>query len=93
MPFFPAALRQPLYRTQHIGRAYAPPSENHTEAYVNAVCSFTGILPNEPINSRDRTTMVPLVAAMSKVENGVVASFREVEAGWELTGFDEQTAE
>lgn len=72
---------------------YAPPSENHTEAYVNAVCSFTGILPNEPINSRDRTTMVPLVAAMSKVENGVVASFREVEAGWELTGFDEQTAE
>ena len=67
---------------------YAPPSENHTEAYIRTVSDLTGILPDEPINTRERSTMVPLVAAMSKVENGVVAAFATVERGWALTGFE-----
>ena len=67
---------------------YAPPTENHTEAYIRAVSDFTGIYPDEPIDTHDRCTMVPIVAAMSKVENGVMASMRDVEQGWELTRFD-----
>lgn len=68
---------------------YAPPTENHTDIYIRTVSDLTGILPDEPIDTHDKCTMVPMVAAMSRVENGVVASFRDVEAGWELTGFDD----
>lgn len=38
---------------------WAPPSENRTEAYIRAVADDTGIDPDEPINTRDRKTMVP----------------------------------
>lgn len=67
---------------------YAPPTENHTDIYVHAVSDLSGIYPDEPIDTRDRYTMVAMVAAMSKVENGVAASLSDVERGWELTGFD-----
>ena len=36
------------------------------------------------INTQHRDTMIPIVAAMSRVENGVSADISEVEAGWEL---------
>ena len=66
---------------------YAPPEENHTALYIDAVCDLTGIDPDEPIDTRDRTQMIPLVAAMSRVENGCDARRCEVEAGWMLTDF------
>lgn len=63
---------------------WAPPSENDTAAYVDAVCRRTGLTPDRPIDTRDRATMVPLAAAISRVENGTDAVAEEVEAGWEL---------
>ena len=66
---------------------YAPPEENHTALYISAVSDMTGIRPDEVLDTRDRKVMVPIVAAMSRVENGRAANRTEVEKGWELTGF------
>ena len=63
---------------------WAPPSENHTEAYIRAVSADTGIGPDERLDTRSRATMVPLVAAMSYVENGVAAVRGQVERGFDL---------
>ena len=66
---------------------YAPPEENHTALYIEALCDMTGIGADEPLDTRSRKVMVPLVAAISKVENGVNAAWSEVNAGFDLTGF------
>lgn len=63
---------------------WAPPSENDTAAYIDAVCRRTGLTPDRPIDTRNRATMVPLAAAISRVENGTDAVAEEVEAGWKL---------
>lgn len=66
---------------------YAPPEENHTALYIDMVCDMTGIRPDEVLDTRSRRTMVPVVAAMSRVENGCVARIAEVERGFDLTEF------
>ena len=66
---------------------YAPPEENHTGLYIDMVCSMTGITPDEQIDTRSRKTMIPVGAAMSRVENGLAADREEVERGFDLTGF------
>ncbi len=66
-----------------IGR-WAPPSENRTEHYIAIVADRTGIGADEPIDTRDRATMVAVAAAISWVENGVTATMREVFEGWRL---------
>ena len=63
---------------------WAPPSENHTETYIRAVAADTGIDPDEPLDTLDPATMIPLAAAISRVENGAAADMGEVELGWEL---------
>lgn len=68
---------------QMLGR-YAPPSENFTEGYVRFVSSRTGIAPDEIVNTRAARDMVPIVAAMSQIENGVPATMDDVELGWKL---------
>ena len=62
------------YRTirQMVSR-YAPPIENHTE-----------IGADEPLDTQAGETMIPIVAAMSRVENGRPAVLSDVEAGWTL---------
>lgn len=65
-------------------RRWAPSNENDTEAYIAAVSRDSGIQPTTWINTQHRDTMIPIVAAMSRVENGVSADISEVEAGWEL---------
>lgn len=66
---------------------YAPPEENHTALYIDMVCEMTGFKPDEVIDTRNRKQMIPIVAAMSRVENGCAARQGEVEAGWMLTDF------
>ncbi|MBQ5786230.1 MAG: structural protein P5, partial [Alistipes sp.] len=43
---------------------YAPPEENHTALYIEALCDMTGLEADEPLDTRSRKVMVPLVAAM-----------------------------
>ena len=63
---------------------WAPPTENRTDAYIRAVAERTGLPADRPLETRDRATMIPVAAAISRVENGVDADPREVEQGWEL---------
>lgn len=63
---------------------WAPPSENHTEVYIRAVAADTGLDPDQKLDTHDPQTMIPLAAAISRVENGTAADLRDVEAGWKL---------
>jgi hypothetical protein len=63
---------------------YAPPMENDTGGYLKTVCNRSGIPPERNLNTLDGTAMIPVVCAMSRVENGVQAIREDVEAGWEL---------
>ena len=63
---------------------YAPPTENFTEGYVRFVADYSGVMPDEVIDTRSEKDMIPIVAAMSKIENGVAANIEDVERGWEL---------
>lgn len=49
---------------------YAPPSENNTQAYINAVCASTGWGPNDPIDLSDPNNLLKLVRAHIMHENG-----------------------
>ena len=62
---------------------YAPPSENNTKAYIARVSHSTGIAKDCKLNTLSAEQMVPIVCAMSAVENGVVADKLAVERGWE----------
>lgn len=63
---------------------YAPPSENHTDAYIRFVATKAHLGDEEHIDTLSKGVMVPLVAAMSEMENGVAANLEDVNAGWEL---------
>ena len=63
---------------------YAPPTENFTEGYVRFVADYSGVMPDEIVDTRSEKDMIPIVAAMSKIENGVAANIADVERGWEL---------
>lgn len=66
-----------------IGR-WAPANENNTSAYVSLVSSYSGIPADAPLDVQDPALMIPVVAAMSRVENGRKAVMADVTAGWEL---------
>lgn len=63
---------------------WAPPAENDTQAYIRAVARQTGLDPQQAVDTSDRRTMIPLAAAIARVENGTAAEPDEVDAGWEL---------
>lgn len=63
---------------------YAPAIENHTTEYIRAVAEASGVPATSRITTTNGDVMIPIVSAMSKVENGVSADMREVEQGWRL---------
>lgn len=63
---------------------YAPANENHTEAYIEAVAERSGVSARGHITATNGDVMIPIVAAMSAVENTVEAKMHDVEAGWKL---------
>ena len=69
--------------SQMINR-WAPPSENHTDNYIRAVCTGAGVQPDQVVDVYNRTIMCRIAAAMSRVENGVPANMTDVNAGWDL---------
>lgn len=79
------------YQTKHKLRTvremidrWAPPCENNTENYVSAVAEWSGVDADCIVTSKNRDVMVPIVAAMSRMENGVPAVMADVETGWKL---------
>lgn len=63
---------------------YAPPSENFTDGYIRFVARTAGIDADTPLDTRSPRDMIPLVCAMSEIENGVKAVTQEVHDGWNL---------
>lgn len=63
---------------------WAPSNENHTDAYIRTVAERSGVPADSRITTTNRDVMVPVVAAMSYVENGVEAKMPDVQAGWDL---------
>ena len=63
---------------------WAPPSENFTEGYIRFVSERSGISADAQVDSRSERDMVPIVAAMSEIENGVKAAMNDVHEGWKL---------
>lgn len=69
--------------SQMIAR-YAPPSENDTEAYISRVEKGAKIGRHTPLDTLQAEQMIPVVCAMSAVENGVSADRAAVERGWQM---------
>lgn len=68
---------------QMLGR-YAPKNENDTSAYIAAVAERSGVSANGRITTTNGDVMIPVVAAMARVENGEEPKLHEVEEGWKL---------
>lgn len=70
---------------ERIVNRWAPPEDNNdTEVYIQKVCILTGFARDMPLNPYNPSHMAPLVAAMSRVENGRRAEMAEVREGWAL---------
>lgn len=67
-------------------RTYAPPSENDTGAYVNAVCRSTGVLPDDKLDLDSVAVMLPLVKAIIRHETGASYPDSVVLSGLRLAG-------
>jgi hypothetical protein len=65
-------------------RAWAPPSENDTTNYVSLVEKWSGVRRDTVLTATSGDEYVKIVAAMSRVENGVPAVMSDVEAGFGL---------
>lgn len=78
------ALKHNCHTLRSIINRYAPPSENDTEAYIRRVSLDSHIDSGQILDTLNRQTMVAIVSAMSRVENGVAANQEEVEQGWKL---------
>lgn len=62
---------------------WAPPTENDTQKYIDTVAYLSGINAYRSLTFC-KHELVPVVCAMSVVENGVKADKAEVEKGWQL---------
>lgn len=51
---------------------WAPPVENDSDAYINAVCQQCSVEPDDPINPENDACLEMLVRAIIKHENGRV---------------------
>ena len=69
---------------EKIINAWAPAVENHTAAYIDAVELWSGVDRNKVLTDRDGNNYIQIVAAMSHVENGIIANMSEVETGFRM---------
>lgn len=76
--------RKGLVTLRQMITRYAPPNENDTESYIRYVAQNAVVDPDVPLDVNDRNVMVLVVAAISKVENGIPADIDDVVEGWEL---------
>ncbi len=69
---------------EKIIKAWAPPIENNTEGYIASVEKWSGVPRNRVLTNNSGKDYVQIVAAMSRVENSVVADMADVVAGYKL---------
>ena len=63
---------------------WAPPKENDTRAYVEAVCKKGALKADEPLDWRNKNQLCRLLWAMAHHENGQTLSFQLFETAYEL---------
>ena len=77
--------RYGINTVERIVRRWASEKDgNDTEYYIRKVTVLTGLERTQIVDDQDPRTMMNLVAAMSRVENGVPARQVEVCKGWKL---------
>lgn len=63
---------------------WAPPVENDTRSYINAVTRRSGVADVSTIDTTNSHQMKKIVAAMSFVENGIEPDMSDIDDGWTL---------
>jgi hypothetical protein len=66
--------RYSLNTVRGIINRYAPPSENITGSYVNAVSDAVGVQPDDAINLRDSHMLSLLIEGIIRHENGAASA-------------------
>ena len=77
-------VRHGLHTIREMIVRYAPPNENRTDIYVDFVSRCAGVEADGKLDTLSRTQMIPVVSAISRMENGTEAVAADVEAGWTL---------
>jgi hypothetical protein len=73
---------------------WAPVSENNTEDYIKFVSDSTGIPRTQALEASQSEYLIPIVSAISKMENGQQADQAIVKNGYELAyGIIERAAQ
>lgn len=70
---------------EKIVNAWAPPVENHTGVYIRSVEQWSGVPRDKKLTHYSGDDYIGIVAAMSRMENGMEADMSDV-----LTGFAKQ---
>lgn len=79
---YPQDTPRDIDTVREIVSRWAPPTENDTDAYVQAVAKTTGFLPDQTIDVTDPEVMASLVIAIIRQENGRNSYHRdEIEDG------------
>lgn len=73
---------------RNIINRWAPPVENSTLSYIEAVCRYTGKTADDEVNPRVYRQVMPLLYAMFKVENGIFVENLPDRLYWQ-TAFDD----
>lgn len=63
---------------------WAPPTENDTRAYIDFVAKRAEVDAEAILDTRDEVVMRKVVAAMSRMENGIEPNPDEIREGWVL---------
>lgn len=75
--------RYGLKTIRQIISRWAPFSENATDVYIGNVSKWSGIEADKVLDITSKDQMTAIIAAMSRMENGVPAVMEEVTEGWE----------
>ncbi|UKI38899.1 MAG: structural protein P5 [Alistipes putredinis] len=78
------AVRYGLRTIRGMISRYAPPEENDTRNYVDTVAALSKTDADRLIDTLRAEDMIPIVEAISRVENGIDADKEQVFRGWEL---------
>lgn len=69
---------------EKIIRSWAPPNENNTQAYINSVVKWSGLPKDKVLTEYSGNDYKQIVAAMSRVENGIEADMTNVDTGFTM---------
>lgn len=78
------AVRYGLCTIRDMISRYAPSQENDTRSYIGTVERLSKTDADRRLDTLCAEDMIPIVEAISRVENGIDAEKEQVRRGWEL---------